>query len=98
MYYQQGDVLIIKVSEIKGKKLNHLILATGEATGHNHVITEGEAELYEEEGKLYLKVNSENAILTHQEHKEINLPKGNYEIDRVKEYDHFLEESRRVND
>jgi hypothetical protein len=98
MYYQQGDVLIKKVSEIKGKKLNHLTLAKGEATGHHHTITEGDAELYESEGTLFLKVNSEKATLTHQEHKTIELPKGNYEIGIVQEYDHFAEEAKKVRD
>ena len=98
MFYQQGDVIVTKVSEVKGKKLNHKTLAVGEATGHHHTITEGDAELYEHEGTMFLKVNSEFATLTHQEHKEIVLPKGDYEVGRVREFDHFLEESRRVND
>jgi len=61
MLYQQGDVLLHKVTEVKGKKLNHLTLAKGEKTGHHHTITEGEAELYEHEGTLFLKVNSNTA-------------------------------------
>ena len=98
MFYQQGDVIIKKISEIKGKRLNHLILARGEATGHNHIITEGNAELYEDNGTLYLRVNSETATLTHQEHKKIILPKGDYQIDRVREFDHFEEEAKNVRD
>ncbi len=98
MYYQQGDVLITKVSEVKGKKLNHLTLAEGEATGHHHTITKGEAELYEHEGTLFLKVLSDEAELTHQEHNTVVLPKGNYEVSRVREFDHFAEEARRVQD
>lgn len=97
-FHQQGDVVVAKIDKIKGKKLNHLTLATGEKTGHHHTITEGEAELYEENGILYLHVESENATLTHQEHKPIVIDKGDYEIGIVKEYDHFLEESRSVSD
>ena len=96
--YQQGDVLLKKVLQVKGKRLNHLTLAVGEATGHHHTITEGEATLYEENGVLYLHVESEKATLTHQEHKSIEIPQGDYQIGIVKEYDHFLEESRRVSD
>ena len=88
MFYQQGDVIVEKVLETKGKKLNHLILATGEATGHNHCITEGDAILYEHEGTLFLRVESDTATLTHQEHTAITLPKGDYKISRVREYDH----------
>jgi hypothetical protein len=96
--YQQGDVILVKVSEVKGKKLNHLVLAQGEATGHHHTITMGDATLYEHEGTLFLRVESDAAELTHQEHKTITLPKGNYEIKRVREYDHFAEEARKVQD
>jgi len=95
---QQGDVILVKVLEIKGKKLNHLVLAEGELTGHCHQITKGDAELYEHEGTLFLKVLSKTAELTHQEHKTIILPKGDFEIKRVREYDHFAEEAKRVQD
>jgi hypothetical protein len=95
---QQGDVIVVKVSEIKGKKLNHLTLAKGEATGHHHTITEGDAELYEHEGTMFLRVNSEKATLTHQEHSAVVIPKGDYKINIVREYDHFSEEARKVQD
>ena len=98
MLYQQGDVLIQTVLEVKGKKLNHLTLAEGEATGHHHTITEGDAELYEHEGTMYLRVNSEEATITHQEHGAVTIPKGDYIVKRVREYDHFAEEARNVAD
>lgn len=98
MLIQQGDVLIKKVLSIKGQKLNHLTLAKGEKTGHHHTITEGEADLYEQNGVLYLRVNSKEATLTHQEHKPVVIEKGDYEIGIVREYDHFAEEARSVAD
>jgi len=97
-FYQQGDVCVKKVNKIKGAKLNHLILAKGEKTGHQHTITQGEAELYEENGVLYLRVNSKEATLTHQEHKPIVIDKGDYQIGIVREYSHFDEEARNVSD
>ena len=96
--FQQGDVIVIKTNGIKGNKLNHLILAYGEATGHHHQITKGDAELYEHEGTLFLKVNSKTATLTHEEHKTITIPKGDFIVRRVREYDHFQEEARQVCD
>ena len=96
--YQQGDVLIKKVAEIKGKKLNHLTLAEGEVTGHFHSITKGDAELYEHEGTLFLKVIDDKVELTHQEHDVVVLPKGDYEIGIIKEYDHLSREVRNVAD
>lgn len=98
MLIQQGDVLIKNAKEIKGKKLNHKTLAKGEATGHHHTITEGDVELYEHEGTLFLKVKSDEATLTHQEHAAVVIPQGEYEIGIVREYDHFSEEAREVQD
>ena len=98
MLIQQGDVLIKKVPVVKGKKLEHLVLARGEKTGHCHTITEGDAELFEHEGTLFLRVNSEKATLTHQEHSAVEIPQGEYVIGIVREYDHFKEESRNVTD
>ena len=96
--YQQGDVILKLAKGIKGKKLNHLTLAVGEATGHHHTITDGEAELYEHDGTFYLRVIGDQATLTHQEHNVITLPKGDYEIGIVKEYDHLTDEVRNVAD
>lgn len=95
---QQGDVLIFEANCIKGKKLNHLTLATGEATGHHHAITKGDAELYEDNGVMYLRVESDMAELTHQEHATVVLPKGDYQVGIVQEFDHFSEEARNVRD
>lgn len=75
-----------------------MTLAKGEKTGHHHTITEGDAELYEENGILYLHVKSENATLTHQEHNPIIIEEGNYQIGIVREYDHFAEEAHIVAD
>ena len=98
MILQQGDVILEKVNEIKGKKLDHLTLAKGEVTGHHHTIIEGEAELYEENDVLYLRVLSDTATLTHQEHQTITIPKGDFIVRKIREYDHFAEEARNVRD
>ncbi len=98
-YYQQGDVLIEKVDyKIKGKKLNHLTLAEGEATGHHHSIVEGLGQLIMMDKIMHLQIFSETAKLQHQEHKEIIIPKGDYKINIVREYDPFEDEIRKVRD
>ena len=84
--YRQGDVIIKKSIQIKGNKLKHLTLAEGEVTGHAHRITEGDAELYEHEGALFLHIESGSALLTHEEHKTVELPMGDYEINIQREY------------
>ena len=93
--WQQGDVIIERVNNIKGKKLNHLTLAQGEVTGHHHTITKGDAELYENNGTLYLRANSE-CELTHQEHNTIEIAPDTYWVVRQREYS--PEEIRRVAD
>ena len=98
MIYQQGDVIIEKCEEIEGRKLDHLVLETGEVTGHAHRVSIGLAELFESGTTKYLKITSDNAVITHEEHKEITIPKGVYRVRKVREYDHFLEESRYVQD
>jgi hypothetical protein len=84
---RQGDVLIIPSdTSITGSKLTHLTLAEGEVTGHRHRISDGEAELYERDGVLFLKVLSPSAILTHEEHAQVTIPQGNWEIRIQREY------------
>lgn len=99
-YIQQGDVLIFKVDEIPqgAKRLDHLILAEGEATGHAHRIVSGDAVLFAAETSLYLKVTSEKALLTHEEHGEQNIERGLYRIGGVREMDYDEMEARRVQD
>ena len=100
MLYQQGDVLIIKknINIINATKLNHVVLAEGEATGHCHMADPENAELLKLGEQIILNVFGKSATITHQEHNKIEVPNGIYFIDLVKEYDHFLEESRKVID
>ena len=84
---RQGDVLIIPRDTVAtGTKLPHLTLAEGEVTGHRHQISNGEAELFEWDGILYLKVLSPTAILTHEEHAQVTIPQGNWQIRIQREY------------
>ena len=84
---RQGDVILLSVQQVEGQKLPHLILAEGEVTGHSHRISEGEAQLYEKDGTLYLRVFSETALLTHEEHKAISVPKGTWLVRIQREYE-----------
>ncbi|MGD1717002.1 hypothetical protein [Hydrocoleum sp. CS-953] len=84
---RQGDVILQPIKLTSGKKLSHLTLAEGEVTGHSHQITCGNAELYEKDGTLYLKVLSETASLTHEEHKPVTIPQGNWIVSIQREYE-----------
>lgn len=84
--FRQGDVLLLPTDNIDGMKLSHFILAEGEVAGHKHQITEGKAELYEKDGTLYLKILSDKAMLTHEEHKPIQILQGNWIVRIQREY------------
>jgi hypothetical protein len=78
-------------------RLNHNHLAEGEATGHYHAATAPDVELYEYGGGLMLAAPSGTEV-THQEHKTVLVPPGEYDRLIVQEYDHFAEEAREVLD
>ena len=87
---RQGDVLLVPLQQPKesfGTILNHLTLAEGEVTGHRHRISDGQAELYERDGTLYLKVLSNQATLTHEEHHAVSIPQGNWMVRIQREYE-----------
>lgn len=90
--YRQGDVLLVRVNEVpaeaKEVKPEHgrIVLAHGEATGHTHAILDTErVTLLMLEMKRYLKVEKKVA-LKHEEHAPIELPPGQYEVIRQREY------------
>lgn len=95
---RQGDVIIKPSKIIEGEKQKNLVLAEGERTGHAHRLTRGQAEVYKTMvGLMFLKVLSEG-VLFHEEHEDIKLPVGNYQILIQREFDWFSEEVRNVQD
>lgn len=99
-YYQQGDVIMELVKEVKGRlnKDHNGIVAYGEATGHKHRFADLTGlDFFEDGDTLYLKLKNPSTIM-HEEHGPIELPAGSYRIRIVEEYDHFAEEARLVID
>lgn len=84
---RQGDVILLPTQQMQGEKLPHLTLAEGEVTGHKHRISDGKAELYEQNGTLYLRVFSDTATLIHEEHKSIQIPQGSWMVRIQREYE-----------
>lgn len=87
----------MKGRKMKRKKLNKPVIAEGEVTGHTHQL-EGNVKVYQtghgtREFDLDVFTN-----LTHQEHKTITLPPGQFESGQALEYDPFQEEARSVRD
>jgi len=96
---QQGDVCLTRAKIPAGAKNKAgNVLRDGETTGHAHRVTGTDFNLFESDGRLYVDVKSPDCALVHEEHHVIELPVGQFEITPVYEYDHFLEESRRVRD
>ena len=109
---QQGDVLFFRTNDLpKGLKRKKAVrpglatFAEGEVTGHHHsaVIEKIDGRktdnitLYEKDGVLYCSVRKETTV-THQEHKPVTLPMGDYRVGIVREYDPFEKEIRDVRD
>lgn len=105
---RQGDVKIKMISNLPdGKKSDakdkgEAVLAYGEVTGHRHRIAEGEVNFFSVGDSQnmfspkYLEVVSDKAVVVHEEHTEIPLVKGLYEITIQREY--FPEEIKNVVD
>ena len=104
-YFQQGDVVLVPVERIPAEfvEAETNVLQEGEVTGHAHRLHGDGFRVHAIPGKVgnadkkYLRLVKPVA-LRHEEHKEIKLPTGDFEIRIVREYDHFEEEARRVAD
>ena len=98
--FGHGDILIIPAAIPKdAKKIDRLVLAHGE-TGHAHTLVEdADVSVYEDaQGTLWLRVGTQGAGITHEEHGRREIAPGEYRVGRQQEYDHFAEESRAVRD
>lgn len=100
-----GDVVLFYEDLPKNfdslEKVKAGIVALGEATGHLHQI-QGEAGFFDlrldpSTQTKFLKVIAPVRI-AHQEHREIELPPGNYRIGVQREYDPWSKRSRAVVD
>ena len=107
MQNYQGDIPIIQLNnEQLPKRLSFsplktdVIVAEGEAKGHYHKLQVKERDMVEiaqDQNGFYLKVNSGEAQLTHQQHGTQTIPQGIWFIGKQYEYDE-LKEVRRVLD
>ena len=89
--YRQGDVLIREVLAIPTSAVavpsenGAVVLAHGEVTGHSHAIGSEFAHLVAEGAQRFLRATRPVA-LRHEEHGEIILPAGQYEVVIQREY------------
>ena len=104
---QHGDVLIKEVKSIPAKaikcarRMGKILVAEGEATGHNHVIDSKAAEMFfitrDGQRVCYLEV-LEPVTIVHEEHKPMTIPPGKYAVQQVREYNYILDMEQRVID
>jgi len=77
-------------------KLEHLVLAEGEHTGHRHVASTG--VLFAEPDGGMTWESGPRGTVTHEEHAPVQAPARENTVERVLEYDHAAEEARQVRD
>lgn len=84
---RQGDVYLIRVSGVptNAKPKQDRILAYGETTGHKHQLMGGNV-LVQSSGRQWA-VLEQPTVLEHEEHKNLFVPAGMYEVRIQREYD-----------
>jgi len=104
-FFQQGDVIIERIDELPEgiKKLDGFVLEEGETPGHFHELAVMEPEkkqvsVFEDNEHQKYMQNFIGTMLTHQEHKAIEIPPGTYRIRKVQEFNHLQNQSRPVVD
>ncbi len=102
--FRQGDVLLQRVKDLPSDarrilvKSDHIVLASGRATGHSHVIKSEFAQLFRSGVDTFVEVVN-GAELLHEEHFAISLPAGVYRVLRQREFDpRDVEKTRYVHD
>lgn len=83
---RQGDVLLKKIEKIPSNtKKKDLVLAYGEVTGHKHVLQDGNVYI-DDNGTQYVQL-AQDTMLCHEEHNNILIPTGTYQVILQREYD-----------
>jgi hypothetical protein len=101
-FYSQGDVGFLALRELPAgaRKIHHDgILARGEATGHSHrIVGLDNVEVYELAARLLLKVNEGGISIAHEQHRELALEAGVYEVTRDRTFDYTEQVLKKVVD
>jgi hypothetical protein len=97
--WRQADIN----QNMKKVEVPELILAEGETTGHAHRVKGKITKFVPKDSRAgrsdtIIFELTEDAVLSHEEHKTFTLPAGTYYIEQVKEFDHFTGSSRAVRD
>jgi hypothetical protein len=78
------------------------IVAYGEATGHKHEFVSGQVSLFKTRYYLnnntIIKIDSDYATLSHEQHLPVQIPHGIYKIVKERSYDPFAKKAEVVID
>jgi len=108
--YRQGEILILTRDEDRqkiefpdkwkkhAKRIPSGVIAEGEISGHKHEVTNGRLYDHPEKKGVMILEAGEGCVVTHPEHKPINVPKGVFEINIQREFTGGKEQSRKVKD
>lgn len=94
--YRQGDLLFIKVDkEPIGNPIKSKDILNSSVTGHAHSITKGiiyvnEDVTWRNKGNFYLEINEEDTKVIHEEHGDIPLSIGIWEVRRQMEVNGYV--------
>lgn len=103
MIYAQGDIILEKIDKlpVKGLMKKDKILAYGEVTGHKHQFQPElkTVQVFKDttQETQFVDVQSDQAELCHEDHANIMIPKGVYEVRVQREVD-MVEGVRQVMD
>lgn len=98
-HYRHGDNFLKRIEQLPDGvvKKEGKIIAYGEITGHTHRFENDGVDLYGLGEKQYLTVAVPSPLI-HEEHHEIIIEPGIYEIIPEREFDYFEEDMRKVID
>lgn len=86
------------MSDKKLKKVEDNVLAVGEFTNHHHRANGADVAVFQDEaGTRYLEA-PQGAVITHEEHKPLEVPAGAWDVKITRETDPYSEEIRSVRD
>lgn len=98
---RQGDVLLVKIKRLpSGLSKKNKILAYGEATGHHHRFNELDDNVIvftDVSGRQFVQIFKQESELAHEEHENIKVRSGIWEVRLQREYD-IVEGIKRVLD
>lgn len=100
---RHGDILFRKINKLpEGAKeievTSRFVVAEGEHTGHKHVATAEKSFSIMALNELRFMVVDVPTKITHEEHAEIIIEEGIYQIDQEREFDYFNEVIAQVRD